>query len=141
MASSHLIGLVHLPYYQHVASNVTFLSLDPRFEKAMLVRNVNGDYAIIKGKWMGLKRDIAPHRDKNGRMIRGVRGSLKIEIYSILKQSIQTIQINDRFVFELENEYFSTKTDLKSGRIEFNFSKKTIIANLEVESVLAVIFR
>ena len=144
MASSHLIGLVHLPYFQHITSNVNFLSLDPRFEKAMLVRNVNGDYAIIKGKWVGLKRGIKPHRDKNGRMIRGVRGSpgnLKIEIYSILKRSIQKIEINDRFVFELENDYFSTKTDLKSGRIEFNFLKKSILANLEVESVLAIIFR
>ena len=144
MASSHLIGLEHLPYFQQITGNLDFLSLDPRFEKAMLVRNFNGDYAIIKGKWVGLKRGIPPRRDMYGRMIRGVRGSsgnLKIEIYSFLNRSIQAIEIDNRFVFEIANDYFCTKTNLKTGRIEFTFLQKSNMANLELESVLAIILR
>jgi len=144
MATSHLIGLIHLPYFQHIKGHVNFLTLDPKYEKAMLVRNgSHGDYAIIKGRWLGLKRGIPPRRDKNGRMIRGVKGSpghLKIEIYSILKRSVQIIDISESFIFEIGNEFLNTKTDLKSGRIEFRFLNKTGTPNLEVESMLAIVF-
>ena len=58
MATSHLIGLIHLPHYQQLRNVANICALDPKFEKAMLVKNLFGDFAIVLGKWMGLKKGM-----------------------------------------------------------------------------------
>jgi hypothetical protein len=62
LASSHLIGVDQLPninqlpvkYNEKILAEYPYLTdipcLDDRYEKAMLVRNLRGDFAIIKGK-------------------------------------------------------------------------------------------
>jgi len=65
LASSHLIGVDQLPninqlpvkYNEKILAEYPYLTdipgliiLDDRYEKAMLVRNLQGDFAIIKGK-------------------------------------------------------------------------------------------
>ena len=65
LASSHLIGLDQLPKlhqlpskyneknlaeYQYLNKVPGLIMLDDRYEKAMLVRNLEGDFAIIKGR-------------------------------------------------------------------------------------------
>jgi hypothetical protein len=65
LASSHLIGVDQLPninqlpvkYNKKILAEYPYLTdipcliiLDDRYEKAMLVRNLRGDFAIIKGK-------------------------------------------------------------------------------------------
>ena len=62
MASSHLIELDQLPT-ENLAGFGEF-SLKS-FEKAMLVRNVNGDFAIVKAKWTGFRQGVPPPRANN----------------------------------------------------------------------------
>ncbi len=50
LASSKLINLQQLPTYELKLDN-NCISLNPSFEKAMIVSNLNGDYALIKGQW------------------------------------------------------------------------------------------
>ncbi len=141
MATSHLIGLPHLPLFQRMKQeHVDFLTLEPKYEKAMLIRNGahGGDYAIVKGKWV--KGKWVNGKWVNG-MMRGNVGHLKVEIYSFQKRSTQTIHVGNSFILEIDNDFLQTKSDLKSGKIEIRFvnTNETNAPNLEVESMLAVI--
>ena len=52
LATSHLIDSRQLPLNQQVGYDKKVFTLDPKYEKAMLIRNLNGDYAMVKGKWV-----------------------------------------------------------------------------------------
>ena len=141
MATANLIGLIHLPYVQHI-SDKSIMTLDPKFEKAMLVRNLHGDYAIVKGKWIGLRRGVPPRRNKQGIMMRGIPGSpgnLSIEIYSCLKKTIEKAELDQSGVFRVYSEHLITTINLKNGVVEIRFVG-SVVALLEVESMLAIIF-
>ena len=89
-----------------------------------------------------MRRGVPPRRDRHGRIIRGVRGDpghLRIEIYSFFKKTVQIIELTDKLDFEIKNDFIQSSTNLKSGRIDVRFLKKDP-HNLEVESILAIIF-
>ena len=141
VATSHLIGLEHLPglyqlpeetysYDQNDLSESSMgIILDNSYEKAMLVRNINGvDYAILKGKWIGKKNSVP-----------GATGHLIVSYYLLSTKQLFKIRITKNFKFELMSENIQAKASLKTGLIQLQQVKK-VINCLEVESLLACIF-
>lgn len=62
-ATAHLVGSSHLPSSEQIKLETSAcMTLDGTCERAMLVRNLRGDYAIVKAKWSGMRRGIPPWR-------------------------------------------------------------------------------
>jgi hypothetical protein len=61
-ATSHLIGLTQLPSPSQIKNDSSAITFDTQNERAMLVRNLDGDYAIVKGKWAGMRQGIPPKK-------------------------------------------------------------------------------
>lgn len=136
LATSHLIGLIQLPLSQQVNNDPTVFTLDPKFEKAMLIRNLNGDYAIVKGKWVGFKRGVPPAKNRRG--VRGDPGRLAVAYYSFASKKKISVDITKDLTFEIKNEFISSKVDFNTGKIIINFLTKS--ESLEAESNLALVF-
>lgn len=84
LATAHLIGLSQLPTNEQITNETSScITFDPKSERAMLVRNLNGDYAIVVGKWVGMRRGIPPKS-------RGMRGLIikTFFLYSLFNLSI-----------------------------------------------------
>ena len=118
LATSHLVSSAQLPLLEQVNKDSQIFTLDPKYEKSMLIRNLNGDYALLKGKW--------------------ANGSLKVSYYSFANKSIveAVVRKNDSFV--IKNQFMESKVDLKTGQITLNFLKED--KNFETASNLALIF-
>ena len=130
-ASSRLIGLEHLPSNYLVSYN-DGMSLDPTFEKAMLVSNFEGDFSIIKGKWVGFE---IPESDNPGN-----RGSLHISLFSIAKNSTQNFVVPKNLILEMNIDEIAARINFKTGEVEFRFNEKQNLASLPiVESTIATI--
>ena len=97
MATSHLIGSNHLPSVTQLSINNAPYLVKSLIEKAMLIRNVNGDYAIVKGKWVNLRKGVAGTSYSN-RGIQGNPGNLQVEIHFLKEKSIKRYEINDKFI-------------------------------------------
>jgi len=136
MASSSFIGISQLPIDEQigVSSSENGISLE-KFEKAMLVRNLNGDYAILKGKWTDLK--VKANKRKKG----GDPGRLSITYYSFDSNSVVRFYVPRSFVFKIENDKIQANVNLKTGAIKFKFNKnQSNIDPVDIESMLAVVF-
>lgn len=71
LATAHLIGWTQLPSNEQIDRETTScITFDPKNERAMLIRNLHGDYAVVKGKWVGMRRGIPPKS-------RGMRGKIQ----------------------------------------------------------------
>jgi hypothetical protein len=80
LTTSNLIGSAQLPSKSQIEEDSPYIiDLDPQLEKAMLVKNVDSDFAIVKGKWVGFKRGVAPAVG-NSIGERGSPGQLSITI-------------------------------------------------------------
>lgn len=55
VVSAHTLDPLQLPRFSNVENED--YALDPSCEKAILVRDFHGDFAIIKGKWQKMKKD------------------------------------------------------------------------------------
>lgn len=133
MATSHFIGISELPIDKQIGnSSKDGISLE-KFEKVMLVRNLKGDYAIIKGKWVGLK-------SKKGRTP-GDPGRLEVTYYSYAKKDVVVFRIPRSFVYKIDCGQIQAEVNLKKGKFNFKFNANLeSIDPLEVESVFAVLF-
>jgi hypothetical protein len=132
MATGHLINQESLPIDQQGISLSSEMVLE-KFEKVMLIRNKNGDYAILKGKWNG----FMPRTRRNPY---GKQGSLTIKYYSFQTKKTQSFVISNEFEFSFQSESIIAIVDLKTGKITLRFLNKEQINNTEVESVLAIVF-
>jgi len=135
MASSSFIGISQLPIDKQIgpSSSKNGISLE-KFEKAMLVRNLNGDYAILKGKWTGLKV-------KANKRQKGDPGRLSVTYYSFDSNSVVRFDVPRSFVFKVENGKIQANVNLKMGAINLKFNKnQTNIDPVDIESMLAVVF-
>ena len=137
IATSHLIGQAELPdikevedlaysrlaYSKQFTNNLNEFGLDPEYEKSMLIRNVNGDYGILKAKWVEREHD---------------QGHLSIYFYNISNKKSLKFEVENNYVFSIKNEY---QVNLSKGHIVIKFlTEPNEIKNLEVESNLALIF-
>jgi hypothetical protein len=119
LATSHLVSSAQLPLLEQVNKDSQIFTLDPKYEKSMLIRNLNGDYALLKGKWVTTSG-----------------GSLKVSYYSFARKSLNEVMMDQDALF-FRNENISAKINLKSSQIELNFLKEN--NKLEAVSILAVI--
>ena len=134
MASSHFIGIAQLPIDNQVGLNYdNGISLE-KFEKAMLVRNLNGDYAIVKGKWTGL-------RARSGRTP-GDPGKLSVKYYLMAEKKVKAFQVPKSFVFRVDSGSIQAIVNLKLGTVLLLFNSKLEknVDPLEIESLLALVF-
>ena len=138
LATSHVISLNHLPVVGQFEQAKRLLTLDPNSEKAMLVRNLNGDFAIIKGKWMNVIKGIPGTASQLG--TRGNNGHLRVEVF-FLNSNVTTkvIEISDISDFVIGNNNIELVANVSDGRINIQF--KTEIGKVidsEIESMIAI---
>ena len=136
IASSSFVGISQLPIDKQIglSSSANGISLE-KFEKAMLVRNLNGDYAIVKGKWTGLKVKANRHE-------KGDPGRLSVTYYSFNNSDsvVKCFEVPRSFIFKIENGKTQANVNLKTGAIDLKFNKNQAnIESVEVESMLALV--
>ena len=138
-ATSHLIGLAQLPMYEQLQDPQYPLGLNPQFEKAMLVRNGKGDYAIVKGKWVGFRRGVPPNaRSKRG--IPGDPGHLQLKIYFFDTKMVYKFDISSNFKFEIKTNTIKAAVELQTGKFSVNSIINQDIQSNDVASLLATVF-
>jgi hypothetical protein len=138
MTTSNLIGLAQLPMRSQMQDVNYQLDLDPQFEKAMLVKNGEGDYAIVKGKWVGLKRGIPPvGRGRRG--VRGDPGHLQVVI-GFLKENVSLkIDIPSTFKFNINIRNTTAIVDMQTARLDIRVPGGENVRSGEVENLIATV--
>uniref|UniRef100_A0AC34RP08 Uncharacterized protein n=1 Tax=Panagrolaimus sp. JU765 TaxID=591449 RepID=A0AC34RP08_9BILA len=92
LCMSHLIGADSLPSKDQLDGNLQFLPhLSSPDERIFIVLNRDGDFAIIKGRWNGFSRKISG--DKTNRGKSGNAGVLNVELFNLLRNTVQKLQL------------------------------------------------
>ena len=66
----------------------------------LLVLNRLGDYAIVKGRWQGFVRKVSGDKLHKGRS--GAAGTLNIELFNLLRNTVQKLQLVGEWFFGLK---------------------------------------
>jgi hypothetical protein len=103
-----------------------------KFEKVMLVRNIKGDYGMIKGKWTG----FVPRSRKAPA---GYPGYLTLKYYSFITNKTQVFQVTESMKFTFSTETIQVDVNLTTGTIKCSFQTNQI-NNEEIESLLSIVF-
>ena len=126
VVSAHLIDSNQLPSRYNV--DPSFSSLEPNTEKAVLIRDRHGDFAIIKSSWEG--------KINGKKNLVGQIGYLAVTICNI-KTRIMTMfnvnVINGQF-FEFKLSDIKAKVDLVNGHVSLQLLKP--VENVEIERIL-----
>uniref|UniRef100_A0A1I7SDS2 AAA domain-containing protein n=1 Tax=Bursaphelenchus xylophilus TaxID=6326 RepID=A0A1I7SDS2_BURXY len=92
LCMAHLIGADSLPSKEQLDSNLQFLPhLSSPDERVFIVLNKDGDSAIVKGRWNGFSRKISGDKMHKGKP--GSAGVLNVELFNLLKNTVQKIQL------------------------------------------------
>ena len=122
ISSSKLVDMQCLPTNELCSGTFT---LNPKYERAMVISNICGDYSLVKGKW------IEYNQEKPGRLM--------ITCYFFSNKTTISFAIPDTFIFDFKTENISSLIDLKTGIIKIDLNSAQYIRN-EVESLLATVF-
>jgi hypothetical protein len=145
LTTSNLIGSAQLPTFNQIQEGSFSLDFDPLYEKAMLVKNGDGDFAIVKGKWVGFKQSVVVTRGRRRHVSRVDPGYLLITI----------VFLEDELKIELKLDYSYLSTirfyefhfEMKDVTVSVDLSKATIdirkesgeIENSVVENLIATV--
>lgn len=153
LATSHLIDSDNLPGKSLVSTKqiTPVITLDTKFEKAMLVRNIDGDHSIVKGKWFtsSSSSSTAPttSRRRSQRLSStssvtesddDEKNHLIVEIFYFHTRHFERLEIKKSTDFELRSYLIDCIVDLKSGNIFVKFNTRKIIkdANDQFDRIL-----
>ncbi|XP_062595777.1 uncharacterized protein LOC134257152 [Saccostrea cucullata] len=137
----HLIGPDTLPTPTQVQSSDenSPITLSPqKGERAMIIKNNEGDWAILVGRWTGVRKGVPGRRatkHQTGRApIRGSPGHLEVTMYRL--------PTGERSVVELDSEQFRYYDfTVKFHGFEADFSKCTVkISPTDGAENLALVF-
>ncbi|XP_063399983.1 uncharacterized protein LOC134684614 [Mytilus trossulus] len=122
-----LIGSDQLPVQSQVADHKKCVTLDPvKFERAILIKNNDGDWGIALGQWSGFRRG------KSGGAS-GDPGHLKVKLYKMANKS--WIDLDLRNCYSLGSYKFTideTEVDLVNGTLMTKPDSKTIAEHIAV---------
>ncbi|XP_045164314.2 uncharacterized protein LOC123528567 [Mercenaria mercenaria] len=123
---AHLIAADQLPLPTQV--NHDIVTINPKLgERAVLIKNNNGDWGIVCGKWTGLRKGVPPTRDRRG--IPGCPGTLRIKLYKMATgQLIQTElpYLQKQYKFSID----SARVDLKTGILHIDPQTNEVAENI-----------
>lgn len=111
--------------------NKKFITLDLTNERCMLVNNIDGDYALIKGRWV--KNNSHP-LDK---------GYLHVYYYTNFDEEPVEFQVREKLPFAIQskNKNVIVQADFVDDTITFELLKQAIEDNdTEIEFLLASVF-
>ncbi|ETN86510.1 hypothetical protein NECAME_05914 [Necator americanus] len=92
LAMAHLIGADSLPSRDQLDSNLQFLPhLSNADERAFVIVNRDGDYAIVKGRWTGFSRKQPASKGQKAKP--GSAGRLLVDAFNLLKNTVQKIEV------------------------------------------------
>ncbi|KAI6202965.1 hypothetical protein M3Y94_00502000 [Aphelenchoides besseyi] len=92
LAMGHLIGADSLPSKEQLDSNLQFLPhLSAPDERCFLIVNRDGDFGLVKGRWHGFSRKISGDKVRKGKA--GNAGYLNIELFNLLRNTVQKLQL------------------------------------------------
>ncbi|KAI6233015.1 hypothetical protein M3Y99_00962400 [Aphelenchoides fujianensis] len=92
LAMGHLIGADSLPSKDQLDSSLQFLPhLSAPDERSFLVVNRDGDFALVKGRWHGFSRKVSGDKLQNRKS--GAPGYLNIELFNLLRNTVQKLQL------------------------------------------------
>ncbi|VDM59654.1 unnamed protein product [Angiostrongylus costaricensis] len=100
LVMAHLIGADSLPSRDQLDNNLQFLPhISNADERAFVIVNKDGDYAILKGRWTGFSRKQASSQwfispaTKGQKAKPGSAGHLLIDVFNLLKNTVQKIEV------------------------------------------------
>ncbi|VDL79693.1 unnamed protein product [Nippostrongylus brasiliensis] len=92
LAMAHLIGADSLPSRDQLDNNLQFLPhLSNADERAFVIVNRDGDYAIVKGRWTGFSRKQPAAKGQKAKP--GSAGRLLVDAFNLLKNTVQKIEV------------------------------------------------
>uniref|UniRef100_A0A0K0FY40 ApaG domain-containing protein n=1 Tax=Strongyloides venezuelensis TaxID=75913 RepID=A0A0K0FY40_STRVS len=92
LSMAHLIGSDSLPCKGQLDANLQFLPhLSAPEERIFLVSNRDGDFSIVKGSWSGYVKKNYSDKHKNCKQSHA--GHLKVELFNLLRNTIQKLQL------------------------------------------------
>ncbi|KJH53574.1 hypothetical protein DICVIV_00319 [Dictyocaulus viviparus] len=92
LAMAHLIGADSLPSRDQLDNNLQFLPhISSPDERAFVIVNKDGDYAIVKGKWTGFSRKQPAAKGQKAKP--GSAGRLLVDAFNLLKNTVQKIEV------------------------------------------------
>nr|CDJ80361.1 Protein of unknown function DUF1399 domain containing protein [Haemonchus contortus] len=92
LAMAHLIGADSLPSRDQLDNNLQFLPhLSNADERAFVIVNKDGDYAIVKGRWTGFSRKQPASEGQKAKP--GAAGRLLVDAFNLLKNTVQKIEV------------------------------------------------
>ncbi|XP_045187309.2 uncharacterized protein LOC123545092 [Mercenaria mercenaria] len=121
VAVAHLIASDQLPLPTQVNQNE--VTLNPKQgERAVLIKNNQGDWGILVGRWTGFKRGVAGKYSE--RAVYGSPGALVMMFYRFSTEKSKALASS--LTFSLE----SAGVDLSSGVIELDTSSTEVAENI-----------
>jgi hypothetical protein len=121
MAMANLIGSAQLPAkHQMKDSDSKFIVFDPKVEKAMLIKDARGDYAIVKGAWS--KWDY-----------------LDVTIYYLRTNASCDLKITSNFKFVVSLESLSLTVDMQTATIIVKSLTDQNLESHKVECLIAIV--
>uniref|UniRef100_A0A0M3HR55 SHR-BD domain-containing protein n=1 Tax=Ascaris lumbricoides TaxID=6252 RepID=A0A0M3HR55_ASCLU len=92
LCMAHLVGADSLPSRDQLDPNLQFLPhLSTPDERAFVVMNKDGDYAIIKGRWTGFARKVPAEKGQKAKP--GSPGKLQVDAFNLLKNTVQKLEV------------------------------------------------
>ncbi|VDM24562.1 unnamed protein product [Toxocara canis] len=92
LCMAHLVGADSLPSRDQLDPNLQFLPhLSTPDERAFVILNKDGDYAIVKGRWTGFTRKM--HAEKGQKAKPGNPGKLQVDAFNLLKNTVQKLEV------------------------------------------------
>ncbi|XP_047129223.1 uncharacterized protein LOC105847354 isoform X1 [Hydra vulgaris] len=132
IATSHSVDSSSLPTKKQVSNLYKSFTLDPRFERAMLIRGTMKDWGLIKACWKGFKYSKS--------VVNAKRGKLDVQLFML--NGVESTFVNVKSC-ELGLEFIinnSITVNLSSGFISLSKDLKDVPQCLCVGISIAVLF-
>lgn len=130
-------GPSHLPSPEQIKDNDLIPTLDPKTERAMLIRNINGHYALVKAKWTWFDtiQTVTPPFKQTTLDL----GKLEGKVYFFEKNCIRKFTIGNNLKLKVWYNSVMITADLKTGIMYLEVYNRDQLKALEVESIVAII--
>ncbi|CAL1535156.1 unnamed protein product, partial [Lymnaea stagnalis] len=143
VAVGHLVGTDQIPIPTQVANRSGCVTLNPRAgERAVLIKNHKGDWALAVGRWTGYKRGvpgIAGTRNQKGRKgVPGSPGTLHLKIWTMSERAMKEMKLSyDSNIYSMRLQ--GALVDLKAGLISVDESCDNVAESLALAFSIALL--
>ncbi|XP_061178879.1 uncharacterized protein LOC133187497 [Saccostrea echinata] len=131
VCSAKTVDSIHLPLSYQVSNPNWYATLDPRLgERAVLIRETSGDWAVLTGRWIS-------SQDKK-------EGYLSVKLHKLVDKSIQYINVRvpnseeEHFCIHVDNNVFDMEGSDFCLRCRFDESLQYLATGLSIFLLLVL---